>query len=80
MIQIFQGRCIPDLCDLYDLYDLYDLQLTLQGGSRKICMVQDMFPAFGPYYTDPAHHLMTAGNDLDDLDDMYELDRDMSDV
>ena len=28
----------------------------------------DIFPGLGPYCTDPAQHLITAGQDQDDLD------------
>ena len=35
-------------------------------------MIQHMFPAWDLYYTDPAQHLIiTAGYDIDDLDDVF---------
>ena len=42
----------------------------LQGGSGKICMIYHMFPGLDLYCTDPAQHLITAGEDLDDLSDL----------
>ena len=40
-------------------------------------MIYDMFSGLDLYCTDPAQHLTTAGYDLDDL---YDLDRDLSDL
>ena len=46
-----------------------------------------MFPGLDLYYTVPAQRLITAGQDLDDLDrdisdlsDLSDLDRDLSDL
>ena len=36
-----------------------------------------MFPGLGLYYADPAQPLSTAGEELDDL---YDLDHDLSDL
>ena len=47
-------------------------------------MIQGMFLGLDLYYTDPAQHLITAGQDLDGLDrnlsDLSDLDRDLSDL
>ena len=32
----------------------------LPGGSRKICMIQHIFPGFDLYYPDLAQHLITS--------------------
>ena len=77
MIRFIQDRQIPDLYDLCDLYDV----ANVAGGSRIMCMIQGMFPALDLYRTDPAQHLITAGQDLSDLHrDLYDLDRDISDL
>ena len=39
-----------------------------------MCVIYHKFPGLDPYCTDPAHHLKTAGQDLDDID------RDLSDL
>ena len=60
--------CIRDRYDLYDLYDLYepyDLHHLAHVSGLDLC------------YTDPAQHLIAAGQELDDVDD---LDRDLFDV
>ena len=43
----------------------------LPGGSSVICVTEDTFPGVGSvlYCTDPAQHLITAGEDLDYIDD-----------
>ena len=38
------------------------------GGSRVICMIYNMFRWLDLSYTDPAQHLISAGEDSDDLD------------
>ena len=40
----------------------------LPGGTHIICMRWDMFPGLDLYFTDPAQYLITAGQDLNDLD------------
>ena len=40
----------------------------MPGGSRISCMISGVFPSLGWYHTDPAQHLRTAGQDLDDVD------------
>ena len=44
------------------------IQLMLPGESRIFCIAQDMLPGFHLYCTDPAQHLIAAGQDFDDLD------------
>ena len=41
--------------------------LMLPGGSRVTCMIWEMLPGLDLYYTDPLQHLITAGEELDDL-------------
>ena len=36
-------------------------------GRRIVCMNWDMIPGLDMYGTDPAQHLMTAGQDIGDL-------------
>ena len=49
----------------------------LQGGSRIICIVYDMFPGLDLYHAHPAQHIIPAGEEPDDLDrdlsDLYEM-------
>ena len=48
-----------------------------------ICMIEHMFSGMDLYCAYPAQHLIGAGEDLDDLDDLmiYEqIDRDLSEV
>ena len=40
----------------------------LPRGSGVIGVIWDRFPGLDLYCTDPARHLLTAGQDLDDLD------------
>ena len=64
-------RYIPDLHDLYDLYDLYglyDLAHVVGWEQHILYDLQHIVPGLDLYYTDPAQHLITAGQDLDDLD------------
>ena len=66
MIQIFQGRSIPDL---------YDVGSRCGDRSHAaFLMIQRMCPGSDLYHTDPAQLRITAGQDLDDLD------RDLSDL
>ena len=85
-----------DLYDLHDLYDLYDLcDLDLQDIIIPDLYDLDHVSKQGPYilhylgrvYTHPAQHILTAGQNLDDLDrDLSDLDylddlnRDLSDL
>ena len=59
MIQIFQGRCIPEL---HDLYDLYDLAHVAGWEPYSLHDLQAMFPGLDLYYTCPAQHPMAAGH------------------
>ena len=42
--------------------------MLLPGGSRNTCMIQDILPGLDLHPTDPALHLIMAGDVLDDLD------------
>ena len=46
----------------------------LPGGSRKICMTYHTCHGLNLFDTDPAQHLIAAGQDL------HDLDRDLSDA
>ena len=50
----------------------------LPGGTGKSCMIWHMFPALDLYYADPAQSPTMAVED--DLYDLYDLDRDLSQV
>ena len=47
------------------------LVLMLPDGSRVVCVIYDMNPGLDLCCTDPAQHLITADQDLDDFDDIY---------
>ena len=74
MIQILQGRYSMFLiCMICLICMIYMIQIMLPGGSRTICTIQHMYPGLDMYYADPAHHLMTTGQDLDDMYDLFSL-------
>ena len=58
------------------LYNM--IWLMMPSGSRTICMIEDNISELDLYYTDPAQHLTTARQDLDDLD--HDLENDLSEV
>ena len=44
------------------------IQLMVPGGSRLVFHdLRHMFPGLDVYYTDPAHHIISAGWDLDGI-------------
>ena len=46
----------------------------LPGGTRTIGRIEHMFPELDLYYADPAQPLVTAGEELDDLNhDLCDL-------
>ena len=51
----------------------------LPGGGRTICY-EPMLPGLDLTYTDPAQHLITAGQDIDSLDRDLSVLSDLSDV
>ena len=55
--------------DKTDPSSVGSVALTLQGVSRTICMIctKGILPGFDLYGTNPARHLRTAGEHLDDL-------------
>ena len=53
---------MPDLYDLYDPAHAAGRELYHLHGLGPVVSVLDL------YCTDPARHLLTAGQDLDDLD------------
>ena len=48
----------------------------LPGGSRILCMIENVFSGLDLYCSDPAQHPRKTMSDLSDLSD---LDRDLSD-
>ena len=54
------------------------------GGSRTICIIEHMFPGLviRSVHEDPAQYITTAdeGSAVDDLYDLYDLDRDLFEV
>ena len=61
LMQIFQGRYIPDLYDLYDLYDMYDLAHVAGWEPYNLRYLAHVLLGFDLYCTDPAQLLRTAG-------------------
>ena len=54
----------------------------LQRRSRAICVIRHMFPGLDLHcmYTDPAQHLIAADTGPTTVDDLDDLDRDLSEV
>ena len=86
IIQIFQGQDSLRIC-MICMVCMMQLMLMLPGGSRIVCIIEDVFPGLDLYCcTYPVQYLITAGQDIDSLDrahngkleDVDDQDRDLS--